>query len=214
MRFRLLLPVQEYRRVARLARLVLARRGRLWFVVVASRFLQQLVHARPLTQAAGVRDRTSPALAPHPRGARSIAVGAFPSSAHGRHLHGRRVLRALRGLHRAPSRANQDRARRTRFRLRRPHISHGLLLPSDRRRVLRFATASFARTKSPSCAMAMPRSASAGASSRKPTRFSAPSGSPVASARAAAVIIESIGIPSHLSLPPLAHPVLILRIIC
>src|SRR5262249_16822974 len=34
------------------------------------------------------------------------------------------------------------------------------------------------------------------------TRFSAPSGSPTASARAAAVISESIGIPPHLSLPP------------
>jgi hypothetical protein len=36
------------------------------------------------------------------------------------------------------------------------------------------------------------------ASSRNATRFSAPRGSPVASARAAAVISESIGIPSHL----------------
>ena len=43
-----------------------------------------------------------------------------------------------------------------------------------------------------------PRSASAGASSRNATRFSAPSGSPVASARAAAVISESIRIPPHL----------------
>src|SRR5262245_34501793 len=58
-----------------------------------------------------------------------------------------------------------------------------------------------ARTKSPSCAMAMPRSASAGASPRKATRFNAPSGSPAASARPAAVIRESTGIPSHLSLP-------------
>ena len=48
----------------------------------------------------------------------------------------------------------------------------------------------------------MPRSASAGASSRSATRFSAPSGSPAASARAAAVISESIEIPPHLSLPP------------
>ena len=36
------------------------------------------------------------------------------------------------------------------------------------------------------------------ASSRSATRFNAPSGSPAASARAAAVISESIGIPSHL----------------
>src|SRR5262249_55713494 len=60
----------------------------------------------------------------------------------------------------------------------------------------------FARTRSPSCAIAMPRSASAGASSRRATRFSAPSGSPAARARAAAVISESIEIPSHSSLAP------------
>ena len=53
-------------------------------------------------------------------------------------------------------------------------------------------TRAFARTRSPSCPIAMSRSASAGASSRKATRFSAPSGSPAASARAAAVISESI----------------------
>src|SRR5262245_25305195 len=58
-----------------------------------------------------------------------------------------------------------------------------------------------ARTKSPSWAIAMPRSASADASSRRATRFNAPRGSPTASARAAAVINESIGIPPHLSLP-------------
>ena len=63
-------------------------------------------------------------------------------------------------------------------------------------------SSAFALTRSPSCAIAMPRSASAGASSRSATRFSAPSGSPAASARAAAVISESIEIPSHLSLPP------------
>ena len=51
----------------------------------------------------------------------------------------------------------------------------------------------FARTRSPSCAIAMPRSARAGASSRRATRFNAPRGSPAASARAAAVIIESMG---------------------
>src|SRR5438445_4840265 len=52
----------------------------------------------------------------------------------------------------------------------------------------------------------MPRSARAGASSRRATRFSAPRGSPAASARAAAVISESIGIPPHLSLPPVRSP--------
>ena len=60
----------------------------------------------------------------------------------------------------------------------------------------------FARTRSPSCAITMPRSASADGSSRNATRFNAPRRSPAASARAAAVISESIGIPPHLSLPP------------
>src|SRR6201988_2548300 len=54
----------------------------------------------------------------------------------------------------------------------------------------------------------MPRSASAGASSRSATCFNAPRGSPAASARAAAVISESIRIPPHLSLPPLHCPAL------
>ena len=49
-----------------------------------------------------------------------------------------------------------------------------------------------ARARSPSCAIAMPRRARAGASSRRATRFNAPSGSPAASARAAVVISESI----------------------
>ena len=53
------------------------------------------------------------------------------------------------------------------------------------------AQSAFARTRSPNWAIAMPRSASAGASSRNAMRFSAPSGSPAASARAAAVISES-----------------------
>src|SRR5262249_61205548 len=50
--------------------------------------------------------------------------------------------------------------------------------------------------------------ASAGASSRKAIRFSAPRGSPAARARAAAVISESIGIPPHLSLPSFRYPAL------
>src|SRR5437588_566154 len=65
-----------------------------------------------------------------------------------------------------------------------------------------FRRSSFARAKSPSCAIAMPRSA---------TRFNAPRGSPAESARAAAVIRESresIRIPPHLSLPPLRCPAL------
>src|SRR5262249_3388584 len=43
---------------------------------------------------------------------------------------------------------------------------------------------------------------------RRATRFSAPRGSPAASARAAAVISESIGIPPHLSLPSFRYPAL------
>src|SRR5690242_14404304 len=55
--------------------------------------------------------------------------------------------------------------------------------------------------------MAIPRSASAGGSSRRATRLSALSGSPARSARAAAVTSESMAhptreeIPSHLLLP-------------
>ena len=76
-----------------------------------------------------------------------------------------------------------------------PRAGHGLFR-TERARGTR--SRAFARTRSPSCAIAMPRSASAGASSRNATRFNAPSGSPAASARAAAVISESIGIPPHL----------------
>ncbi|MDE2226309.1 MAG: DUF899 domain-containing protein, partial [Xanthomonadaceae bacterium] len=53
-------------------------------------------------------------------------------------------------------------------------------------------TSTLARSKSPSCAIAMPRNASAGGSSRNAMRLSAPSGSPTANARAAAVINESM----------------------
>jgi hypothetical protein len=53
-------------------------------------------------------------------------------------------------------------------------------------------SSAFARTRSPTCAMAIPLSASAAGSSRSATRFKAPRGSPAASARAAAVINESI----------------------
>jgi hypothetical protein len=76
---------------------------------------------------------------------------------------------------------------------------------SDGHRALR-ASPALRRAYSPSCFIAMPRSASAGGSSRKATRFNAPRGSPAASARAAALINESIGIPPHLSLPPFRHP--------
>jgi hypothetical protein len=71
-----------------------------------------------------------------------------------------------------------------------------------------FRRSFFVRAKSPSCAIAMPRSASADASSRSATRFNAPRGSPDARARAAAVIRASIRIPPHLSLPLLRCPAL------
>ena len=60
----------------------------------------------------------------------------------------------------------------------------------------------FARPRSPSRAIGISRSASAVASWRKATRFNAPRGSPAASARAAAVMNESVGILPHLSLSP------------
>ena len=62
---------------------------------------------------------------------------------------------------------------------------------------------SFAREKSPSCAIAMPRSASAGGSSRNATLFNAPSGSPAASARAPRLSRNPFNhrIPTNLSLP-------------
>ncbi|MGY4285871.1 hypothetical protein ACVWXO_005091 [Bradyrhizobium sp. LM2.7] len=65
----------------------------------------------------------------------------------------------------------------------------------------------FAFARSPSCAIAIPRNASEGASLRNATRFNAPSGSPASSARAAAVISDSIQIPPHLLLPPRNRPV-------
>ena len=58
------------------------------------------------------------------------------------------------------------------------------------RAALRMST--FARTRSPSRASAIPRSARAGASPRKATQFSAPRGSPAPNVRAAVLINESI----------------------
>ena len=118
------------------------------------------------------------------------------------------LLRASPAPRRAPSRASPGRARRARSRPRRRRTARAPRPLSDRRRAPRFAAAPSRATRSPSCAIAMPRSASAGASSRRATRFNAPRGSPAASARAAAVISESIGIPPHLSLPPVPCPAL------
>ena len=53
-------------------------------------------------------------------------------------------------------------------------------------------SSSRARPRSPSWAIAIPRSARAAGSSRRATRLSAPRGSPARSARPAAVIAESI----------------------
>ena len=111
--------------------------------------------------------------------------------------------RASSAPRRAPSAASPGRARPARSRPRRRRTARGPRPLSGRRRAPHCRSRALARARSPSCAMAMPRSASAGASSRSATRFSAPSGSPAASARAAAVISESIGIPPHLSLSPL-----------
>ena len=143
------------------------------------------------------------------RGGRSGPGAGLRDSAHARRSPGRHAPRGVRRPRRAPSRARRGRARRARS-------------PPRRRRICARATASlgpkarparrtsaFARSRSPIWAMAMPRSASAGASSRSATRFSAPSGSPIASARAAAVISESIEIPSHLSLPGGARSILV-----
>ena len=144
--------------------------------------------------------------------------GAGPrDTAHARRSRGRRARRASPVPRRAPLQASPGRARRARPRLRRRRTSRGPRALSDRRHAKHVAGGTFARTRSPSCAIAMPRSARAGASSRRATRFNAPRGSPAASARATAVISESIrlrahfahrfggtnvGIPSHLSLPP------------
>ncbi len=127
-------------------------------------------------------------------------------SAHARRSPCRRVLRASSVLRRAPSRASPDRARRARSRPRRRHSARGQGPLSDRRRAphcAREPSRERNRRAAPSQCREGP---SAGASLRKATRFSAPSGSPAASARAAAVISESIQIPPHLSLSPFDAP--------
>ncbi len=62
----------------------------------------------------------------------------------------------------------------------------------DGRHLFQIAGDSRARPRSPSWAIAIPRSARAAGSSRRATRLSAPSGSAARSARPAAVIEESI----------------------
>ncbi len=67
-------------------------------------------------------------------------------------------------------------------------------------------SSALARPRSPSCAMAMPRCASAGASSRSATRFQRPEWNRRPAPVSAAVISESIQIPSHPSLSPALAP--------
>ena len=168
----------------------------------ASRSPRPPARGRPSTRAGRARGRARRARARPRRGARSGGGAGPRDTAHARRSPGRRALRASPAPRRAPSQASPGRARRARSRPRRRRTSRGPRPLSDRRRAPHCRRRAFARTRSPSCAIAMPRSASAGASSRRATRFSAPRGSPAASARAAAVISESIGIPPHLSLPP------------
>jgi len=143
-----------------------------------------------------------PAYARPRRGARSGGGAGPRDTAHARRSPGRRALRASPALRRVLSQASPGRVRRARSRPRRRHTSRGPRSLSDRRRAPHFARETFARTRSPSRAIAMPRSASAGASSRKATRFNAPRGSPAASARAAAAISESVGIRHTCHSPP------------
>jgi len=112
-------------------------------------------------------------------GARSGGGAGPRDSARARHLCGHRVLRASPALRRAPSQASPGRARRARSRPRRRHTARGPRPLSDRRPRAAFRRRVFARTRSPSCAIAMTRSASAGASSRKAIRFSAPRDHPL-----------------------------------
>ena len=163
---------------------------------------------RSATREGRARGRARRACARPRRGARSGGGAGPRDTAHARRSPGRR---AASSVARAASSAfaGQPRSREasaisasaTTHRAR-ATASFGPKARAARRR------RAFARTRSPSCAIAMPRSASAGASSRRATRFNAPRGSPAASARAAAVISESIGIPSHLSLPPFDRPAL------
>ena len=162
---------------------------------------RQLVrHPRRGRQRRGVERRRARV---RPRPAGRSGAGAGPRDcAHGRRSPCRHARRASRARHRALWPASRGRARPARSRPRRRRIAPGPPPPSDRRRAPRCAAAPSPATRSPSCAIAMPRSASAAASLRRATRFNAPSGSPPASARAAAVISESIELAPHLSLSP------------
>ena len=208
MRFQPRPSTQEYQLGTRRVRPEQARRALLSSASAALRFPQPPARGKSSMRAGKDSDRGQRAYAPPRRGARSEGVAGLQDSAQTRRSSGRRALRGSTAQRRAFSRG-QPRSREARaisasatMHLARATGSFG---PKAR---AAFRRSSFARAKSPSCAIAMPRSASAGASSRSATRFNAPRGSPAASARAAPVIRESIRIPTHLSLPPLRLPAL------
>ena len=97
------------------------------------------------------------------RGGRSGAGAEPQDCAHARNLCSRHRLRASRALRRALSGARTGRARRVRFRPPRRHTAREPPSVSGRR-PHRGRRRAFARTRSPSCAITIPRSASAGAS--------------------------------------------------
>jgi hypothetical protein len=168
----------------------------------ASRSPRPPARGRPATRAARGAGRARRAHARPRRGARSAAGAGPRDSAHARRSRGRRALRASPAPRRAPSRASPGRARRARSRPRRRRTARGPRPLSDRRRAPRFAAE---RLRPNEIAELRHRDAAQRERRRvvaQATRFNAPSGSPAASARAAAVISESIGIPPHLSLPP------------
>jgi hypothetical protein len=110
-----------------------------------------------------------------------------------------------RPLHRAFSQASPGRARRARSRPRQRHTSRELRALWHRTHAPR-VEAAFSREQDHRAAPS--RCLEARAQQRRrvaQTRFNAPSGSPAASARAAAVISESIRIPSNLS-HSVTHP--------
>ena len=112
------------------------------------------------------------------------------------------LLRASPAPRRAPSQASPGRARRARSRPRRRRTSRGPRPLSDRRRAPHFAgEPSLERDRRAAPSRCREARAPARRRAGRPGS-SAPRGSPAASARAAAVISESIGIPPHLSLPP------------
>ena len=130
--------------------------------------------SRPAEEARG-RDRRAPA---RPRrDARSAGGGGPRDSAHARHSPGRRALeRRPRGVERLRGPAQVARDQRD--------LGLGDDASRAGQRLVRTEGArsgrssAFARSRSPSCAIAMPRRASAGASSRSATRFKAPADRP------------------------------------